>query len=841
MKYRLWEKEPAERFCDAHYFGNGHLGLTVMGGVPKEEIVINEDTLWSGSENFYLNQRHYESFQKARELSLRGDVKAANDIINNEMEGRWFEAYMPLASLHLMNGQPDNHRNMALKKVIEPNPGDITGYSRSLDLDTAVETIIWERDGNHYEREYFVSHPANAAFVYCTASEKKLCMSFGLDSRLNYEYDTMGKEAYLAGIAPDHAEPSYTPITPNLVYKKETDSAALRFACCARVIACDGQVDSDGARVYVRNAGYALIALVAKTNFEGVDVPRKKEREKLLTILKTQLDELEKRLAGEKDNKWYEILKMEHLSDYQKLYHRVSIDLGNGLTDHLPTSQRLRYCREGVDDPSLAALILQYTRYLTIAGSRPGSQPMNLQGIWNDLTAPPWSSNYTNNINVEMNYWPCEVLGLPECHLPLMDMLEELAVSGKRTAREYYHMNGWVTHHNTDLWRSTEPACEDASWSWWPFGGVWLCEHIWTHYEYTQDEAFLRRMYPVLRGAAEFMLDFLTEDKNGYMVTAPSISPENKFICAGENNTLKELIDEISQGSRCSSNHPNICAVTVASTMDMSLLRELFDNVIHAAQILKIQDEIPKQAEMVMKRFPPYRTGRFGQLLEWEKDYEECTPGMGHISQLYPVYPANLFTEEKNKELFAAARRSLERRNLHAERQAGWPGAWRICLMARFKNSLECGHLIKSAGGSLGAGMLSGSAQQIDVTFGMGAGIAEMLLQSHQHYIEILPAITVDWAEGSFTGLRARGGFEISAIWKGGRLLEGTVRSLDGNPCNIKAVGLNTIYTQAGIKTCDAKNGKAEFETSKGELYFLKFDENPIADRVYPYKESSLY
>lgn len=329
-----------------------------------------------------------------------------------------------------------------------------------------------------------------------------------------------------------------------------------------------------------------------------------------------------------------------------------------------------------------------------------------------------------------MNYWPCEVLGLPECHLPMMDLLTELADAGKQTAKEYYHMNGWVAHHNADLWRSTEPSCEDASWSWWPFGGAWMCEHIWTHYEYTQDREFLRKMYPVLREAAAFMLDFLVENKEGYLVTAPSLSPENKFLTSGE-ETVIELIDEVAKESRCSPNHPCISAVTIGSTMDMSILRELFSNVARAAQILDISDDpVPVQALESMKKFPPYRTGRFGQLQEWYEDYEECTPGMSHTSHMYPVYPGGLITETGTPELFEAARRSLERRLLHAKRQGGWPGSWKISLMARFKNPLECGHILKSTGENLGAGMLTEGSQQIDAIFGLGAGVAEMLLQS---------------------------------------------------------------------------------------------------------------
>lgn len=831
-RYSLWEEKPAGKFSDAYYLGNGRLGLTVMGGVPLEEIGINDDTLWSGSEKFYLNPRHYESFEKARALALEGNVKEANQMINEEMEGRWFETYLPLASLHIMNGQPDNRRNMPLKMVIEPQQGDITEYMRRLDLSDAVETVSWVRDHNRYSREYYVSYPRDAAFVCLRGAKedggdgKVLNFAFGLDSHLHYEYGTRGQEAWLTGIAPDHAEPSYTSVAPGLVYGREEESKALRFACCVRVLASDGEVSADGARVYVRDASYALLAITAKTNYAGFRKPRDNSRERLLCELCAQLDGMEG-MTGEK-------LKAEHIEDYRALYDRVDIDLGRELTGNLPTSSRLKYCAEGVDDPSLAALMLQYVRYLTIAGSRPGSQALNLQGIWNDTTMPPWSSNYTNNINVQMNYWPCEELGLPECHLPMMDLIGELSQNGRKTAEGYYHMGGWVTHHNADLWRSCEPSCEDASWSWWPFGGAWMCQHIWTHYEFTGDRDFLRRMYPVLREAAVFMLDFLSENRDGYLVTAPSLSPENKYIWQGGEDTVVRLIDEVAKESRCSPNDPDISAVTVGSTMDMSILRELFSNVIAAADILDIrEDEVAERAGEAMKKFPPYKTGRYGQLIEWYDDVEECTPGMSHISQMYPVYPGNLFTEHKNPELFEAAHRSLERRNLHAKKQGGWPGAWRIALMARFHDSLECGHILKSTGEGLGAGMMTDVHQQIDAIFGLGAGIGEMLLQSHQEYIELLPAVTVDWANGSFRGLRARGGFAVSAEWKSGRLVRAEIRSLLGGRCRVKAQGLRSVCAKDGGYLAEAEDGFAEFDTCTGSSYFLDFEENEIASKEY--------
>lgn len=475
----------------------------------------------------------------------------------------------------------------------------------------------------------------------------------------------------------------------------------------------------------------------------------------------------------------------------------------------------------GVDDPSLYALYFQYARYLIISGSRPESQPLNLQGIWNDITMPPWSSNYTNNINVEMNYWLAEAGNLSECHLPLMRLIRELSIAGKQTAKEYYHSAGWVTHHNTDLWRSTEPSCEDASWSWWPLGGGWLCEHIWQHYEYTGDKKFLEEMYPVLKGACEFLLEQLVENGEGYLVTAPSISPENKFFM-GNAEELDALAEEMATGSRCSSNHPKISAVTQASTMDMSILRELFQNTIQAGNILGEKKDLENKLKAVMQKFPPYKIGRYGQLLEWYEDYEECTPGMGHISHLYPVYPSSVINEEKTPELLEAARKSLERRMLHEKKESDWPGAWRVSLMARFKNSLECGHILKSIGENFGCGLLTKGSQQIDAIFGTGAGVKEMLLQSHQGYVEILPCIPVDWSDGNFQGLCARGGYEVSAVWKEGQLQSAVIFSKNGGNCRVKAAGLKRVEGMEGI--WDETHKIYTFVTEPGKEYHLLFE-----------------
>ncbi|MBR2288406.1 MAG: glycoside hydrolase family 95 protein, partial [Clostridia bacterium] len=816
---RLFETTPASSFADAHYLGNGSLGLTVPGGVPLECLTVNHDTLWSGSETFRENPEHLESLRKCQAAVLRGDVKEANDIINEHMDGRWMETFLPLARIYLMQGQESNRRTMPLKQCIEPAPGDITAYSRTLSLSDATETVLWSRDGQSFVRKAFVSHPDDVAIVQLTCDAPALSFALSMDSPLRFTGNVTSREVFLTGRAPDHAEPSYTSVKPGLVYHEESTSRALRFACLARLLSTDGEVHGDDQRLYVRHATYAVIAIKAGTNYAGFNEVRDPDPDHVLSRLRKALDRLE--------GLPYEVLYERHLADYAALFQRVHLSLEPSLTAHLPTSERLQAMSRGMDDPSLAALLVQYVRYLTISASRPGSQPMHLQGLWNDTVMPPWSSNYTTNINVEMNYWPCESLALPECHLPLLQMLEELSVAGQQTARAYYDCQGWVCHHNTDLWRASEPSCEDASWAWWPMGGAWMAGHIAIHDRYTLDTACLERMLPTLRGAVAFYLDFLIEGPDGYLVTAPSISPENKYLYRGGVDRVRSLAEEVAGESRCSPTDRDITAVTMACTMDMSLLRELFATYLEACQRTGNEDQTAAAARKALKRFPPYRVGHLGTLLEWYEDFEECSPGMSHISHMYPVYPAQLITE-KTPELFAAAQRALERRALHASHPGGWPAAWRIALFARFHNPLECTHLLKSTLSGLACGLMTRSNQQIDAIFGLGAGISEMLLQSHQGYIELLPAIPVDWSEGKVTGLRAQGNFTVDISWKDGWITEGTITSLSGGKLSVKARGL------LGCDSALAEEDFLSLDTKTGESISLRFAPNPISGKEYP-------
>lgn len=810
---KLYEREPAAAFDDAHLLGNGRLGASVYGGVPFEEILINDDTLWSGSETYRVNEEFYDRLMEARALVLAGDVKRANDLINDHMEGTWSQAYMPLGSALICIGQRDDRRHMRTRHVLIPRPGEVSDYSRTLDLETAVETVRYVRNGVRYTREYFVSYDRQLIYARLSAEGGALDFSLCLYSPLKHGVTVEDGEVTLRGIAPDHAEPSYTPVRPALIYREEENSDALRFAARARVIETDGAIWSDAYRVYVNDASFAVIAIAAGTNYAGYKVPRDRDVNTIVARLIGQLD-----AAGS----WDAALQA-HLADYRALYDRFSLDLGEAISDGQPSSVRFRMNAGGVFDPSVGALAVQYARYLLIAGSRPGSQAENLQGIWNDRVLPPWSSNYTTNINVEMNYWPAEPFALSECHAPMSDLVRECADSGRSAARDYYHLDGWVAHHNVDLWRMCVPACEDASWFFWPFGGAWMCQHLWTHYEYTLDEDYLRDVaYPVIREAARFMLGYLCQDGDT-LTTAPSTSPENKFIVPG-GLTYRDLISQVNPENRFMSDHADISSISKGSCMEMTLIRELFNNTLRGAEILGVEgDALNEAMRAALPRLSPFKIGQNGALQEWFEDYEECAPGMDHVSHLYSVYPASIINECDFPAEYRAAYVSLQRRVAHGGMTQFWPGSWALCLAARFHDRTLCTRLLASVTGAFTANMLVKEFIQIDSIFGYAAGIAEMLLQSHNGYIELLPTPAFGWVNGSFRGMRARGGFECDLEWKHDRPCAGTIKSLCGGACAVKALGLKGVRRADGQVVPVGEDGIVRFETQRGATYELVF------------------
>jgi alpha-L-fucosidase 2 len=768
-QFVLWESEPAREFSDAHLLGNGSLGASVTGGIPYENILINHDTLWSGQERDKLTPDTRARLDEARALTLEGRYHEATELINHYMLGYWSESYLPLGYLNLTVNLGEDRRLMGQKRILE-GEFPYSGYSRKLDITRAVETIEYDHLDRHYTRRMFVSAPDNVLAVRMEASGKGLTFAISMDSPLRHEQALSDDGAAAYGRAPDRVEPYGPKYTPNIVYHRDDESDALRFATACRVIDTDGEIAGDEMRLYVRNASYAVIVCAAETNFKGVGVPRDKDTSKLLALCESTLD-------GARAKGWDKLLA-DHVHEYQSLYNRVSIDLGPALTGGMTASSRLA-ASASIDDPAMLALIIQYCRYLLLAFSRPGTQAGNLQGIWNPLVYPSWACNYTTNINVQMNYWCAEPLALPECHMPMIDLVRGCADTGNAAARELYGVEGWVTHHNTDLWRFAALAGEDASWAWWPFGGFWMAQHLWTHYEFTGDEAFLRETaLPVLREAARFLCGFVIKDKKGRYVTAPSTSPENKFFMPGR--SFEDCPDQVRAGNRMSPNRDDTAEVSKSSTMDIAITREILRNYITAAALLGEDDPLLERCAEVAANLYPYQIGKHGQLQEWEEDFDECTPGMSHLSHMYPIYPGDEIGLDRTDGLFQAARIALERRERHGASGNGWPGAWRIALWARFRDADKANRLNGTMGKRLGASLLLEKHLQIDAIMGWGAGLTEMLIQSRcgsaselpgaPDRIDLMPAVPKSWRQGSLKGLRARGGYTVSYSWSNGRL-----------------------------------------------------------------------
>ncbi|TFG71879.1 MAG: glycoside hydrolase family 95 protein, partial [Anaerolineales bacterium] len=466
-----------------------------------------------------------------------------------------------------------------------------------------------------------VSHPAEVLIIRLSASEPALDAFLSFDCDLNHEVATSQHQISLGGRAPDHVEPNYSPVKPVVAYKNEKDSDSIRYAVSARIIYTDGTVCNEAYRLFVTGAREMVIAVAIHSNYAGYQIKRDNDKNTVLNASIATLD----RIMGRSYDDLYE----EHIKDYQSLYNRVSLSLSPHTTFQLPTSQRLAALSSKMDDPSLLALILNYARYLLISSSRQGTQPANLQGIWNPLVQPPWSSNYTANINVEMNYWIAESLNLPECHLPLIGLIDELAQSGAKTSKDYFGMGGWMAGHNTDLWRKSSLVSGTASYAYWPMAGLWLCQHLWQHYTFTQDELFLRNTaLPLMTGAAQFLLDYMVEDAEGYMLTCPSTSPENNYFIPGINSDDAQMLKSISPRNRMAERKNITCAIDAFTTMDITMTRELFNHILEADKILGTESDFDTKINAVLSKLPPLKIGKYNQLQEWSEDFEECTPAM---------------------------------------------------------------------------------------------------------------------------------------------------------------------------------------------------------------------
>ena len=638
---RLWYRQPAAQWVEALPVGNGRLGAMIFGGAAEERLQLNDDTLWSGGPRNWNNPEAKDALPEIRRRLFAGDYVAANELCR-KLQGTFTESYMPLGDLRLSFaefGQPENYR-------------------RELDLDSAIASVQYTSGGATFTRETFASAPNQVIVMRLTCDRPgRLHFTARLDSKLRYTTTPDGTDGLLlSGRAPTHVDPSYHSSDEPIVYD-ESGREGMTFAALLHATAEGGQVRTDADGLHVEAADAVTLYLAAATSFNGYDrLPGAQGRDPL-ALARQHMDAA--------ISQPYEQLCQRHVDDHQRLFRRVTLDLGMSDAAHLPTDERIRQFHEH-NDPQLVTLLFQYGRYLLIASSRPGTQPANLQGIWNDHVQPPWSSNFTININTEMNYWPAEPTNLAECHAPLFDFLADLSANGAETARVNYGCRGWVAHHNADLWRQSAPVGNygegNPVWAFWTMGGAWLCQHLWEHYAFGGDRAWLREhAYPIMKGAAEFCLDWLIEDGQGHLVTAPSTSPENMFTTPDGQHA----------------------AVCIAATMDMEAIWDLFSNCIAAAEILDTDADFRAQLAEARARLLPLQIGRHGQLQEWSEDWDDPDDHHRHSSHLFALHPSRQITRRGTPELFEAARRSLE---LRGDEGTGWSIAWKICFWARFED-----------------------------------------------------------------------------------------------------------------------------------------------------------
>jgi len=738
----MWYDGPAANWFAALPVGSGRLGAMVFGGTENERIQFNEQTLWSGGPHDYNNPEAIKHLGEVRRLIFAGQNKQADNLLKKMMgTPARQQAYQPLGDL----------------KLHFPGHGKPAGYRRSLDLGRAVARVSYKLDGVRFTREVFASYPSQVIAVRLTADKPgRISFDLSLSSKQpGAAVRTDGDKALvLSGRLGKRTRP------PRLGAGQWTahwGGKGLAFEARAVVAVDGGSMAAGSGGLKIRGANSATILLAAATSFKTYRDITGDPSAPVAKVLSA---------AAAKP---YDKLLAAHVADHDGLFRRVKLDLPIGPTSTQPTDKRIKAFASGADE-QLAALLFQYGRYLLIASSRPGGLPANLQGIWNDELWPPWSSKWTININTQMNYWPAEVCNLSECHKPLFDLVTGLAESGRRTAKAHYGARGWVCHHNADIWLGTAPV-DLPFYGTWPTGGAWLSLHMWEHYLFTGDKAFLKkRAYPVLKSAAEFFLDTLVEEPAGkYLVTCPSMSPEH--------------------GPR---GRTSICA---GPSMDMSILRDLFGACIRGSEILGVDEPFRGKVAAARKRLAPLKIGRHGQLQEWLEDLDNPKDTHGHVSHLYALYPSRQITRDTPK-LQDAARTSLSQRGI---KSGGWPGAWRINLLARLGDG-QAAHAVLShyiARSVLPNGFNGGRLFQIDANFGVTAGIAEMLLQSRilperrgkVVEIHLLGALPKAWPAGRITGLRARGGFEVDITWSAGKLTAASVRSTLGRPCTIRCAG----------------------------------------------------
>lgn len=754
----LYFNRPASVWAEAIPIGNGRLGGMVFGGVGEERIQTNDDTFWSGEPRNVQNPSAAQYLPQIRQLLLDDKTIEAQKLIDKTMLGPWNECYMPLADI-----------------VLKQKNGNYTDYSRVLDLNRGVVKVQYKQDDVTYTREVFASYPDQAIIMQITADKKEaIDMELMLESQIRHQIGIVDEQTLsIRGTAPKHAEPHYQG-EHDPVYE---EGHGMRFEGRLIVLNTDGEIKAEEDRLTLKKASSATLAYVAATSYNGFDKDPNtegKDEKKLCNQYISQIRAKE-----------YEALANRHIKDYSRLYGRVSIDLGTSSAESLPLNERIKQYEPGTD-PGLTALYFQFGRYLLISSSRPGSQPANLQGIWNKDMQPAWSANWTINCNAQINYWPVETANLSECHLPLVDMIKEITVDGSKTAKNLYHSRGWMAHHNIDIWRTTWPVGGTGLWSIYQIGGAWLCQHIWEHYQFTQDKAFLQECYPILEGASLFYLDNLQKDKEGYWVTNPSESFENTFV---------KPDGEV--GWAC-----------VGAAQDMQVIRSLFKNTMAAIDILGEDEQFKSEIQKKYDKLAPMKISpSTGRLQEWNDDWRASNPHSGQVAHGWGFVASDLITLRGTPELAQAFRKTLEYRQPGYSYNSGsWTGAFPANFWARMAEGDSVQrvidrHFMKAVSPNFTCHFTG--YWEIDGNLGIAASVAEMLLQSHAGEIDLLPALPTKYPTGYVRGLRARGGYEVDIYWKDGKLEKAIIKA-----DRIKEDGPVKIRYRKNIETVELQKGQ---------------------------------